>query len=280
MATSKLKITPDNRYLKGKEKAIADKQSMKYREFTIPKKNGKKRCIVAPNEGLKKFQREQLKDLERTFYNTLESHHLAAADIFHGFLRGKNCITAAQKHIGYKATLMMDIKNFFDTVSRNNLPKGLELDSRLFHAKGYAAQGFPSSPMIANIAAVPVISRILEQSKQNPYLRPYIITVYADDIQISTNHPEDLYGLTNTVVEAFTHFGFDINHRKTRIRYAKHGWRRILGVNVGIAEVRATRKVMRKIRAAKHQSKTSMTAANSLGGLTTWSKCTLPKSKK
>jgi len=259
-----------------KARAVGLNQSMKYREFTIPKKNGKTRAIVAPNEGLKKFQREQLRPLEAIFYTQLTEHNLQNKDIFHGFLRNRNCITAAQKHVGYKATLMMDIKNFFDTVQYNNLPQGLNLDHRLFHKKGYAAQGFPSSPMIANIAAVPVMAQILEDIESYT-IQKFTISIYADDVQLSVNDPTLLPYMEQAIIKAFTHFGFDINNRKTRIRYAKYGWRRILGVNVGETEVRATRKVMRKIRAAKYQSSKSILAANSLGGLTTWSKCTFPK---
>lgn len=65
---------------------------------------------------------------------------------------------------------------------------------------------------------------------------------------------------------------FKINRNKTRVRSSVAGYRKILGINVGDDHIRATRKVMRKIRAADHQGN-----FHSKGGLSSWSKCYLPK---
>ena len=65
---------------------------------------------------------------------------------------------------------------------------------------------------------------------------------------------------------------FKIHSNKTRIRYAKYGYRKILGINVGDNDIKTTRKIMRKIRAANHQEN-----GPSLGGLITWSKLYEPK---
>jgi len=257
-----------------------DITKLTYKEYIIPKKGGKVRKIVAPSTELKKHQRDYLPSLNEFFKKEIVQHHLEHADIFHGFVKHKNCVTAATKHIGFKLTIMMDIKHFFDSVQFNYIPREYKLPITLFHQDGYAAQGFPSSPMIANIAIVPVISNIYNEIK-SLIDHNFALTVYADDIQISINDPKYIEPIKILIEQAFRKNGYIINKQKTRVRYTIHGWRRILGVNVGETKVRATRKTMRKIRAAKHHitiKKTGIkTASRSLGGLTTWSKCPAPK---
>lgn len=248
---------------------------MEYKEYVIPKKGGKTRKIVAPDAELKTYQRGELRSLEAIFKKESKIHGILDYDLFHGFLHGKNCVTAATKHIGYEATVMMDISNFFDSVFANHISPIYKLDSKLFHREGHAAQGFPSSPMVANIAAVPVMAEIA--MKVRSLEADAAITIYADDVTISVNNRAVIPIVQRIVKRAFNTHGFTINERKTRVKYAKHGYRRILGVNVGDYGVRATRKTMRKIRAARHQSKKSIHAARSCGGLMTWSQCILPR---
>jgi len=242
---------------------------MYYREFTIPKKNGKARKICAPDAELKKYQRHKLYELEHYYRNQVESTNIEYTA--HGFIKGRNVVTAAKQHTGFRSTIMMDLSNFFDTVHRSMIPEEFRDDDNLFHKDGYCAQGLVTSPILANIASI----KMLEDIKS--YLAElrikFAFTIYADDLQISTDYEEHtkLNNIIKDVENIITASGFRVNTKKTRIKYAKFGFRRILGVNVGDTEVRATRKVMRKIRAAKHQQNKS-----SLGGLVTWSKCMLP----
>jgi hypothetical protein len=249
---------------------------MHYKEYVIPKKGGKTRKIVAPDDELKAFQQGNLKRLENIFYTEVTKYKLQDQDIFHGFLHGKNCVTAAKKHIGFNYTVMMDIAHFFDSVFANHIDPKYQLDSKLFHHEGHAAQGFPSSPLVANIASVPVLAAIHERLFAL-FREKFAITIYADDVAISCNDELLSPTIQRIVTEEFNMSGFIINQKKTRVRYAKHGYRRILGINVGITDIRATRKTMRKIRAAKHQAKRgSVHAGRSAGGLVTWSKCIPP----
>ena len=81
--------------------------------------------------------------------------------------------------------LMMDIKDFFDNVKSYMI---LDFDEKsakepyLFHRDDYAAQGFASSPMIANIAILPALTVINDVLKE-VYDDRYGFTIYADDIQ-------------------------------------------------------------------------------------------------
>ena len=100
----------------------------------------------------------------------------------------------------------------------------------------------------------------------------FAFTVYADDIQISTNYKSLIPTIIHNVNSFAVNNGFTINRNKTRVRRSINGYRRILGINVGSDHIRATRKTMRKIRAADHQGN-----YHSKGGLVTWSKNLLPK---
>ena len=234
---------------------MATELDLTYRDFFL---GAKRRRISAPSEDLKNYQRSKLSKLETIYWNLI-----SGSDIFnvaHGFLSNRGCTTAAINHIGYELTIMLDISKFFDSVTKDmvkSVSKEAAEDDRLFHRLGYTAQGFPTSPILANIASIPMLLEINsflkslygEQDKDN---KKFAFTIYADDIQISINRK------------------FEKIARETRVRYSEYGFRRILGINVG-DKMRATRKTMRRIRAAKHQNN-----YHSLGGLTVWSKCLLP----
>ncbi len=244
---------------------------MTYKEFTIPKKNGKARKVCAPDAELLKYQRKALYMIQGMYKEATKDTSIE--NVAHGFIRGRNVVTAAKQHIGYRSTIMMDISNFFDTVYKSMLPPALQ-DVAFYHKEGYAAQGFATSPLIANYASIGMLNEI--KDNLDALKIKYAFTIYADDLQISTNSEvhEELNGIIDIVSQSIRNAGFGVNVKKTRIKYAKFGYRRILGVNVGDSEVRATRKVMRKIRAARHQNKKS-----SLGGLVNWSRCHEPKKK-
>ena len=246
-------------------------EDLSYRVAFIPKKGSGTRKIYIPSKYLKKKQRGLLKSYEKAL-NSLLGEDLK--DTMHGFRSYKNSCSGAFLHIGYACTVMMDIKDFFDACHRSAIVSQLpDVDDICFNPEGYLGQGFCTSPVLANIALVPVLRRL--KCLLDISIKDYRLTVYADDIQVSLN-PDEGFMKQNTVVKltkmALEEFNFQMKDSKTRIRYAKHGFRRILGVNVGEDTLYPTRKLKRKIRAAKHQHNWS-----SYAGLITWSKCILPK---
>lgn len=119
----------------------------------------------------------------------------------------------------------------------------------------------------------------INQFLKQVYKEKYAFTVYADDIQISINRimPLDRREeniIISKIIDFANLHNLKINKNKTRVRYAKYGFRRILGINVGEDCIRATRKTMKKIRAARHQNN-----IQSLGGLSAWAMNILPKQK-
>lgn len=242
---------------------------MTYRDFEIKKKNGSRK-ISAPSPKLLRAQRALATPLNHALQAIAHIHDVD--EVIHGFRYNHNCVTAAHHHKGFKTTLSMDISNFFNSVTRTHFDySDLTLPDYVFHREGYTAQGFATSPILANIAIIPALVEIKNLLTQ---LRvPFAFTIYADDIQISTNF-EDINiiisHIAKHVEKILIKYGFTANLNKTRVHYAKYGARRILGMNV-TDEVTMTRKIRRKIRAARHQNN-----GPSLGGLTTWSQCRLP----
>ncbi len=257
---------------------------LSYRDFLIPKKNGKPRRISAPSKELLKYQHNLMPGLYR--YHAKQEKTLNCENIQHGFIPNRNCVTAATQHIGYRYTIIMDLENFFDSCNLSHFHKGITRFTHLFHAKGHCAQGFATSPILSAIASLPMVNKIkqyLEKSHKDAVnnmdrLEPgvdyesYAFTIYADDLQFSTNNQKLVKDIINQVTIIAESNGFKINRNKTRVRKSINGYRRILGINVGDNHIRATRKTMRKIRAADHQGN-----FHSKAGLTTWSRNLLPK---
>ena len=257
---------------------------LSYRDFLIPKKNGKPRRISAPSKELLKYQHNLMPGLYD--YHQKKEREFNCENIQHGFIPNRNCVTATTQHIGFKHTIIMDLSNFFDSVNTSFFPKTITRYSHLFHKEGHCAQGFASSPILSAIASLPMVSEIKQflttihtnTVNNMDRLEPGIdyishaFTIYADDLQFSTNCTKLLKPIIETVTSIAESHGFKINRNKTRVRNAVNGYRRILGINVGSDHIRATRKTMRKIRAADHQGN-----YHSKAGLTTWSRNLLPK---
>ena len=265
--------------------AISKKyKDLSYRDFLIPKKNGKPRRISAPSKELLKYQHNLMPGLYR--YHAKQEKTLNCQNIQHGFIPNRNCVTAATQHIGYRYTIIMDLENFFDSCNMTHFHKGITRYTHLFHVRGHCAQGFATSPILSAIASLPMVNEIkqflttihINATNSIDRLEPgvdytsHAFTIYADDLQFSTNNAKLVKQIINEVTIIAESHGFKINRNKTRVRKSINGYRKILGINVGEDHIRATRKIMRKIRAADHQGN-----FHSKAGLTTWSKTLLPK---
>lgn len=153
-----------------------------YHEMEIPKKSGGMRKLSVPSVDLKYIQRWILD-------NILSNIHIS--EYANGFAEGKSIVTNAMGHIGAECVINLDIKDFFPSVSYEQVfrifryygyTKQLSyVLAKLCTYKGVLPQGSPASPYITNILCLKLDKRLSGLAKK--YVAVY--TRYADDITFS-----------------------------------------------------------------------------------------------
>lgn len=202
-----------------------------YHCHLIPKRDGTLRLIEEPKPVLKRLQRRILHGL---------LNHVPAHPAAHGFVTGRNCITAAAKHAGEALVLSLDLADFFPAIPWTRVyaifrslgyPQPVaralaQLTTALTpsdtlqtpglaardHLKGrHLPQGASTSPALANLAAFRLDQRLsgLARRLGATYTR------YADDLTISGDtHIGGI--LPRAVPQIVADEGFRLNPAKTR----------------------------------------------------------------
>lgn len=213
-----LQILTDLLYFK------SDKE--KYGTFSIPKKSGGRREIVAPNEPLKTIQKN-LASILSDDYEEIKSEQKRQLQIAHGFLRQRNILTNADIHRNKRFVLNLDLENFFDSFHFGRV-RGYFLKNRYFLLnediatliaqiacyEGKLPQGAPSSPIITNLICSILDYRIWKIARK--YHLDY--TRYADDLSFSTNARRFIEKRThflNDISKEIEQSGFALNTSKT-----------------------------------------------------------------
>ena len=199
-----------------------------YTTFEIPKKNGDKRTIHAPNSILRTI----LKKLERKLNILYEETYSKENNVVQAFVKGKSFISNAEKHRNKKFLINIDLENFFDSFHFGRV-KGFFEKDRLFSLpndvslslaqlacyNGVLPQGSPASPVITNFIFRIVDKRIMFLTKK--YKLSY--TRYADDLTFSTNNKKivEQYDMfISELTEIIKKSGFTINENKTNFQYS------------------------------------------------------------
>ncbi|MGB9887874.1 MAG: reverse transcriptase family protein [Moorellales bacterium] len=234
---------------------------------SIPKGDGRKRTIYVPSEAERQQLRELLPDLNLRVER-------AAGEVIHGFVPGRSPVTNALQHVGRTYTVTMDLEDFFDHVTAEKLRGKLpaEVLGRVL-VDGAARQGLPTSPAVANIAAMDMDKAILRWIERTG--KQIVYTRYADDLAFSFDDPELLNILPARIKQIVNGCGFRLNPAKVRVYYAGAGRRIICGVAVGEDGIYPTREAKRRLRAARHQGRDG--AAR---GLEEWCKLKPPRPKE
>ncbi len=184
-----------------------------YRRYSIPKSTQGQRQIEAP----KRF----LKLIQRWIYDHILSTIVISSSA-HGFVPKRDIFTNAKLHLASKNIMVVDIKNFFPSIKRNQVTKVYrELGfptkvavrlSGLCTLDGRLPQGAPTSPALANIIFSPTDIELINFSKE----QGDIYTRYADDLIFSGDRlftKADILRITKIVNQS----GFEVNSDKTRI---------------------------------------------------------------
>jgi RNA-directed DNA polymerase len=183
-----------------------------YEHFEIAKKKGGVRKISASTGRLKRIQRQILDGLLTPV--VMPGH-------VHGCVKGRSIATNAAAHVGQDVVINIDLKDFFGTVNSATIQNifqkyfGMEEASAVVFAnlctyQNHLPQGAPTSPALANLAALELDENILGMLKGD-----YNYSRYVDDITISGT--KDLPSLLPQIYQAVEACGFVCNLDKTRI---------------------------------------------------------------
>lgn len=140
----------------------------------------------------------------------------------HGSIRGRSCLSNARPHINAQAWLQLDIKDFFPSITSKRVyamfamdcgcsPDVARLLTKLTTIDGHLPQGFPTSPMIANLVARPLAQKLAGLASQHGAH----FTQYLDDMTISG--PEHVCRLKNIAIKIVRQERFSISPDKIRI---------------------------------------------------------------
>lgn len=244
-----------NFFLSNLKLPIGDEKHKLYISFEIDKKSGGKRLIHAPSDFNLDF-----KNLLRCIDFTIQSLSKPHANAF-GFIKEKNIVENAKKHLNKKYVYNIDLKDFFHSFDLNrvklsfyNEPFNLrgELEPIAFilaslvtcniDTKRVLPQGSPSSPALTNHICYRLDRRLTGLAKRFgvDYSR------YADDITFSSNHNIFKDEFLTELKRIIQLEGLRINPKKTRLQ--KRGERQeVTGLTVNEG-VNVSKKYIKELR--------------------------------
>ncbi len=229
-------------------------ESVNYREFSIPKTKGGKRTIEAPNELMTIVQKRLNSYLQMAYY-------MLRPDEVYGFVQSaskennpKNIVTNARNHIGKNYLLNIDLKDFFHSISTDQVrtlfqsaPYNFKEDLATCLAliccwKGRLPMGAATSPVISNLFCLGLDHQLIELAKNNELT----YTRYADDLTFSSNAKisEEVIAKIKKVI---AQNNFNVNEKKFRLQ-SKFRQQTVTGIKVNV-KPNVDRRYIRKIRA-------------------------------
>ncbi len=250
--------------------------SLKYKEFNIPKKSGGVRHIASPQGGLRLIQR-RLADILQDCIDEINASSINNQDksfnqISHGFKRKLSIVTNAKRHRNRKYVFNIDLSNFFGSINFGRVrgffikdnrfkldPKVATIIAQIACFKQSLPQGSPCSPVISNL-----IGHILDIHLVRLASRAgCIYTRYADDLTFSTNKssfPQNIAVQSDEdnhiwipspeLLHLINSSGFEINPKKTRMQY--HSSRQEVTGLVVNKKVNIKREYRHNVRAMVH----------------------------
>ncbi len=152
-----------------------------------------------------------------------------------GFVPKRSIRTNAKKHLSKRLIINADVEDFFDTIKEESIfdmfkTMGFKKVHSRFLAKlvtveGKLAQGFSTSPIIANIIFTKVDDDFMGLAEE----KGYTYTRYADDLTFSTNG----YNLISfeEINQILQKHDFSLNYKKNKIQ-KKGGVQYVTGLTV------------------------------------------------
>lgn len=221
-----------------------------YRRFSIPKRAGGRREILAPDAPTRALQRRILRRLLA---------RLPVHEACHGFERGRSIVSNAAPHAARAVVLRLDVRDFFASTPTRRVRRlfrvvGWDRESaailtRLTTFEGGLPQGAPTSPRLANLVNVRLDARLAGLSRA----RGARYTRYADDLTFSfeRDDPEAVHDVIRAAKRFLRQEGYALHEgRKLRIR-RPHQRQLVTGLVVN-ARPALPRSRRRWLRAVEH----------------------------
>jgi hypothetical protein len=228
---------------------LIHKDGAAYETFFLPKKAGGRRAISNPAPFLKSTQRWILR-------NILD--RLRPDQACYGFESGSKLRMHVERHLGARAVLTLDIKDFFPSVQIARVVQiykmagysstGAWILARMCTMEGTLPQGAPTSPKLANLACYRLDRRLFEFAES----RGFVYTRYADDMTFSGPAMGELAHCHHFIAHIVKDSGFRLNDKKTRI-VGPRGAKIVTGLVVAPDQVGIGRRRLRELRARIHR---------------------------
>lgn len=157
-------------------------EARRYVEFTIPKRRGGLRTILAPRRDLKILQRKLALQLAEVY---------RPREATYGFVEGRSIGGNADQHVRCRHVLNVDLKDFFPNINFGRVrglfisldasPTAATTLAQICCHDGALPQGSPASPIVSNMICRRMDGQLLDLAKQHHcrYSR------YVDDMTFS-----------------------------------------------------------------------------------------------
>ncbi|GMW03645.1 MAG: hypothetical protein AMXMBFR84_47790 [Candidatus Hydrogenedentota bacterium] len=239
-----------------------------YSSFSIPKRSGGQRKILAPDPDLKRVQRLVL----RRLLARLRSHPHAV-----GFEHGHSIVTNAACHVNQAVVAKLDIVDFFSSTTAKRIEKYFQfigwnreaaaLLTKLCTHEGALPQGAPTSPRLSNLVNFGLDAGLTALAAQ----ASATYTRYADDITFS--FPKDdidsIKLVLNTARLSLVEAGYKVHVRKKRKVLRRHQRQQVTGLVVN-QKVQLPRKTRRWLRAVRYRAVNGAEATLSPAQIAGW----------
>lgn len=216
-------------------KELSKVANKSYHTFPIIKKSGKKRWIDAPSSELKRAQAVILRKFLYKF-----SPHSAAV----GFVKKLSVKDGAQKHIGARFVINLDISDFFNSIKKHRVLRlmhsllaryiesnpelcGMSETEKKNYINNYrdilvslciyknrVPQGARTSPAIANLIAIPLDIALSDYAASHNM----IYSRYADDLTFSGEQRIEVASVISDITKIINSHNFKVNPNKTSFK--------------------------------------------------------------
>src|SRR5262249_40547001 len=143
-------------------------ESQRYIEFTLVKRRGGTRTILAPKNDLKVLQR-RLADLLATAYRPRE--------VAYAFVEGRSIADNADRHLRRRHVLNVDLKDFFPSINFGRVrglfislkaaPAAATVLAQICCHRGALPQGAPTSPVVSNMICARMDRQLLSLARKH-----------------------------------------------------------------------------------------------------------------